>query len=78
VLLTADERLGEERFEWMRTLLDAGDPDGQVGAAWVAKELLRDVYSAMEFPRFPGRVGFADHATFWSGLWVASYWMGLR
>jgi transposase len=46
VLLTADERLGEDRFAWMRSLLDAGDPDGEVGAAWVAKELLRDVFRA--------------------------------
>ena len=46
VLLTADERLGEDRFQWMRTLLDAGDPDGEVAAAWVAKELLRDVFAA--------------------------------
>jgi len=30
----------------MRTLLDAGDPDGEVAAAWVAKELLRDVFAA--------------------------------
>jgi transposase len=46
VLLTADERLSEDRFEWMATLLNVGDPDGEVSAAWVAKELLRDVYSA--------------------------------
>ncbi|MEX1124490.1 MAG: ISL3 family transposase [Acidimicrobiia bacterium] len=48
VLLTADERLSEERFEWMRSMLDAGDPDGEVSAAWVAKELLRDVYAAVD------------------------------
>jgi transposase len=46
VLLTADERLSQDRFEWMATLLNVGDPDGEVSAAWVAKELLRDVYSA--------------------------------
>ena len=46
VLLTADERLGEDRFQWMKTLLQAGDPDGEVGAAWTAKELLRDVFKA--------------------------------
>lgn len=45
-LLTADERLSEARFEWMARLLAEGDPDGAVGAAWVAKELLRDVYAA--------------------------------
>ena len=48
VLLCADERLTEERFEWMRSLLEAGDPDGEVSTAWVAKELLRDVYSAVD------------------------------
>lgn len=48
VLLTGDERLGAERFEWMRALLEQGDPDGEVRAAWVAKELLRDVYAAVD------------------------------
>ncbi len=47
VLLCGDERLTPERFEWMLGLLEAGDPDGEVRAAWVAKELLRDVYSAV-------------------------------
>lgn len=46
VLLCGDERLTEERFEWMLGLLETGDPDGEVRAAWVAKELLRDVYAA--------------------------------
>lgn len=48
VLLTADDRLSEDRFAWMRAMLEAGDPDGEVSAAWVAKELLRDVYSAVD------------------------------
>ena len=48
VLLTGDERLTEDRFEWMRSLLAVGDPDGEVSAAWIAKELLRDVYSARD------------------------------
>ena len=48
VLLCADERLSEERFEWMRGLLDAGDPDGEISAAWIAKELLRDVFAAVD------------------------------
>lgn len=48
VLLTGDERLSAERFEWMRVLLEEGDPDGEVRAAWVAKELLRDVYAAVD------------------------------
>ena len=48
VLLTADERLTEERFEWMRARLAEGDPDGEVSATWVAKEHLRDVYKALD------------------------------
>lgn len=48
VLLTGDERLTPERFEWMRALLEDGDPEGEVRAAWIAKELLRDVYAAID------------------------------
>lgn len=48
VLLTADERLTEDRYQWMKKLLDAGDPHGEVGATWVGKELLREVFSAVD------------------------------
>lgn len=48
VLLSGDERLTEDRFQWMRSLLEVGDPDGEVSAAWVAKELLRAVYAARD------------------------------
>lgn len=48
VLLTADERLTEDRYQWMKKLLDTGDPHGEVGATWVGKELLRDVFSAVD------------------------------
>jgi len=48
VLLTADERLTEERFAWMASLLAVGDPDGEVAAAWIGKELLREVFSAVD------------------------------
>ena len=47
-LLVAAEKLTAERFAWMRAALDAGDPAGEVGAAWVAKELLRDTYAAVD------------------------------
>ncbi len=47
-LLVGCDRLTEERFEWIRSLLDVGDPDGEVGAAWLAKELLRAVYAAVD------------------------------
>lgn len=29
-------------------MLDRGDPHGEVAAAWIAKELLRDVYRAVD------------------------------
>ena len=48
VLLSGYERLTEDRFWWMAALLKEGDPDGEVGAAWIAKELLRAVYSAVD------------------------------
>lgn len=48
VLLTGYERPTEDRFWWMATPLRAGDPDGEVSAAWIAKELLRDTYSAID------------------------------
>jgi transposase len=48
VLLTADERLSEDRFAGMQAMLTRGDPDGEVAAAWIAKELLRDVYRARD------------------------------
>ena len=46
VFLTGWERLTAERVEWMFGLLADGDPDGDVAAAILAKELLREVYSA--------------------------------
>lgn len=48
VFLCGFERLTDERREWMFGLLAAGDPDGEVGAAILAKELLREVYSAVD------------------------------
>jgi transposase len=47
-LLTGYERLSSERFEWMQSLLAVGDPDGEVSACFVAKELLRDVFAATD------------------------------
>ncbi len=48
MLLTGDERITEDPFNWTHTLLDRGDPAGNVDAAWMAKELLRDVYHARD------------------------------
>jgi transposase len=48
VLLTGYERLTTERFTWMQSLLAVGDPDGEVSACFIAKELLRDVFAATD------------------------------
>ncbi|NLD76782.1 MAG: ISL3 family transposase [Acidimicrobiales bacterium] len=48
VFLTGMDRLSDERITWMFGLLAAGDPDGEVGAAILAKELLREVYAAVD------------------------------
>ena len=46
VFLTGFDRLTAERIAWMFDMLAAGDPYGEVGAAIMAKELLREVYAA--------------------------------
>jgi transposase len=46
LLLTGDERLDDRGRRRMVDGLRAGDPDGEVAAAWVAKESVRDVYLA--------------------------------
>ncbi len=48
VFLTGYERLSDDRIAWMFEQLATGDPDGEVGAAILAKELLREVYSAID------------------------------
>ncbi len=45
LLLVAHERLTERGMLRLRAGLDAGDPEGEVGAAYLAKELLREVYA---------------------------------
>jgi transposase len=45
-LLAAHDRLDPTRFARMLAWLDAGDPDGGVGAAYLAKGLLRETYLA--------------------------------
>lgn len=44
LLLVAHERLSERGWERIEESLWRGDPDGEVGAAYLAKELLREVY----------------------------------
>ncbi len=48
VFLTGFDRLSDERIAWMFDMLNAGDPDGEVAAAILAKELLREVYTAAD------------------------------
>jgi transposase len=45
-LLSSHDRLDATGFARMLAWLDAGDPEGEVGAAYLAKELLRDTYLA--------------------------------
>ncbi|GIU90352.1 MAG: hypothetical protein KatS3mg010_1451 [Acidimicrobiia bacterium] len=45
-LLIAPDRLTDTQRERIVTLLRAGDPDGEVAATYLAKELLREVYAA--------------------------------
>ena len=46
LMTRAHERLTERQRGRLSAALRAGDPDGEVGAAILGKELLRDVYSA--------------------------------
>lgn len=45
-LLVAHDRLTEAQRDRVVRLLLAGDPEGEVGAVYLAKELLREVYAA--------------------------------
>ena len=45
LLLVAHERLIARGWARLQAGLDAGDPEGEVGAAYLAKELLREVHS---------------------------------
>jgi transposase len=47
-ILMGHERLADDRFDQIIATLGAGDPDGEVAAAWLAKELLREVYGAVD------------------------------
>ena len=47
-LLTAHDRLPAAAYQRMVAILEAGDPGGEVAAAYLAKELLREVYDTTE------------------------------
>jgi transposase len=50
LLLTAAEQLTSRGWVRLRAGLAAGDPTGEVAAAWQGKELLRAVYAAVGMP----------------------------
>src|SRR4030095_15661329 len=50
LLLTAQEQLTQRGWVRLRAGLAAGDPGGEVAAAWQGKELLRAVYRAVGPP----------------------------
>jgi transposase len=50
LLLTAAEQLNSRGRARLRAGLAAGDPTGEVAAAWQGKELLRGVYAAVGMP----------------------------
>lgn len=61
-LLARHENLRPDAFARLLMLLDAGDPDGEVGAAYLAKELLRETYLAADaFDARRRLVAFYDH-----------------
>jgi transposase len=63
-LLTSHDRLEPAAFARMLTWLDAGDPEGEVSAAYLAKELLRDTYLAGDALGARRRlVAFYEHCT---------------
>jgi transposase len=47
-LLASHDRLDPAGFARLLAWLNAGDPDGEVGAAYLAKELLRETYLAVD------------------------------
>jgi transposase len=47
-LLRAAERLTDEQREKLFDRLTTADPDGDIAAAWIAKELLRDVLACKD------------------------------
>lgn len=63
-LLARHEQLTPDAFNRLLELLEEGDPDGEVGAAYLAKELLRETYLATDtFDARRRLVAFYDHCT---------------
>jgi transposase len=63
-LLTSHDRLGPASFDRILAWLQIGDPDGEVAAAYLAKELLRETYVAEHVFEARRRLTtFYDHCT---------------
>jgi transposase len=63
-LLAGHERLGPTGFARVLAWLDTGDPHGEAGAAYLAKELLRESYLAVDaFDARRRLVAFYDYCT---------------
>lgn len=60
-LLAAHDRLSAGAYERMLVLLEAGDPAGEVAAAYLAKELLRDVYATSDIADATTRLAAFHH-----------------
>jgi transposase len=61
-LLAAHDRLGRDAFDRMLVILQDGDPAGEVASAYLAKELLREVYATTDTPEARRRLArFYDH-----------------
>ena len=63
LLLTTWANLSERGWERLRVGLAAGDPDGEVAAVWLARELLAEVYAAPDLAAAKRRlIVFFQHA----------------
>jgi transposase len=63
LLLRTWSNLNERGWERLRAGLAAGDPDGEVAAVWLARELLAEVYTARELAHAKRRlIVFFQHA----------------
>jgi len=59
------ERLSEHQRQRLFDALSEGDPEGEVGAAILGKELLRQMYAAVSLPEAHRRlVAFYEHAAY--------------
>ena len=63
LLLRTWDHLNERGWERLRAGLAAGDPDGEVAAVWLARELLVEVYDAVDLAHAKRRlIVFFQHA----------------